>query len=91
MSPLGVNVPASMRDPPRLYARIASAIWLAAAVPFFVLAYLHSNWPQSMFVSWRGWIFAAVGVACVLMATVAPPRWRIAVVGTRLRGWGRLV
>jgi hypothetical protein len=91
MSHLGVNVPTPMRDPPRRYARIASVIWLAVSVPFFVLAYLYWNWPQSMFVSWRGWVFAAVAVACVLMATVAPPRWRIAVVGTRLRGWGRLV
>ena len=91
MSHLGVNVPAPMCDPPRLYARIASVIWLAVSMLFFVLAYLYSNWPQSMFVSWRGWVFAAVALACVLMAAVAPPRWRIAVVGTRVRGWGRLV
>ncbi len=54
MSHLGVNVPAPMRDPPRLYARLASAIWLAVSAPFFA-------------------------------------HWRIAVVGTRVRGWGRLV
>ena len=91
MSHLGVNVPAPMRDPPRLYARIASVIWLAVSMLFFVLAYLYWNWPQSMFVSWRGWVFAAVALACVLMATVAPPQWRIAVLGTRVRGWARLV
>ncbi len=90
MSDLGVNVPSAMRDPPRAYARIASAIWLAVSAPFFVLASLYWNWPLSVFMSWRGWVFAAVAVACVLMATVAPPRWRIAIVGTKVRWWGRL-
>jgi hypothetical protein len=91
MSDLGVNVPSPMREPPRAYARIASAIWLAVSVPFFVLASLYWNWPQSVFVSWRGWVFAAVAVVCVLMATFAPPRWRIAIVGTKLRWWGRSI
>lgn len=90
MTDLGVMVPPPARNPPRSHAMIASAIWLAVSAPFFYLAYLYSGWPAAAwFVSWRGWVFAAVAVACVLMATVVPARYRIAIVGTRLRGWGR--
>jgi hypothetical protein len=90
MANLGVKVPPLMRDPPRAYALVASVIWLAVSAPFIYLAYLYRNWPGSVFADWRGWIFALAALACVLMATVVPPKYRIAVVGTQLRGWRRL-
>ncbi len=80
-----------MANPPRSFAIIASVIWIVVAVPFFYLAYLHRNRPASWFVDWRGWVFFTVAVLAVLMATVVPPRYRIAIVATRLRGWGRLI
>jgi hypothetical protein len=90
MSNLGVEIPPQMRKPQRKYALLASAIWLAVSLPFFYLAYLYGNWPESVFIDWRGWVFALVAIACVLMATVVPPRYRIAIVGTQLHGWGDL-
>lgn len=90
MSNLGVEVPPRMRQPPRSYALLASALWLAVSLPFFYLACLYGNWPKSVFADWRGWVFADVAIVCVLMAVVVPARYRIAVVGTRLHGWGDL-
>jgi hypothetical protein len=87
---LGVEVPPLPRNPPRVLALIASAIWLLVSLPFFYLAYLYWNWPQSLFSHWRGWIFAAAALACIAMATLVPPRYRIAVAGTRLRAWARV-
>jgi hypothetical protein len=89
MTDLGVNVPPPLAEPPRAYVRIASAIWLCVSLLFFTLASLYWNWPQSVFAQWRGWVFAAVAASCVLMATVVPPRYRLAIVGTRVRWWGR--
>lgn len=90
MVKLGVVVPPMMRNPPRAYALIASAIWLAVSLPFLYLAHLSWNWPESVFADWRGWVYSSLAVACLLMATVVPPRYRITVVGTGLRGWRRL-
>ena len=72
-----------MANPPRSFAIIASVIWIAVALPFFYLAYLHRNWPAGWFVDWRGWVFFPVAILAVLMATVVPPRYRIAIVATR--------
>jgi hypothetical protein len=83
---LGVRVPPLMSEPPRVYAALASAIWILVSLPFTYLAYLYWNWPESVFAEWRGWIFGSVALACVLMATVVPPRYRVAIVGTKLRG-----
>ena len=91
MKNLGVEVSEPMRSPPRSYALIASAIWLAASLPFLYLSYLYSNWPSELFISWRGWVFATVAIACVLMATVVPPRYRLAIAGTKVRWWGRSI
>lgn len=85
---LGVDVPPVRRAPSRAVVRIATAIWLAVAVPFAYLAGLYWNWPVSVFTDWRGWVFAAAALACVLLATLVPPRYRVAIVGTRLHGWG---
>lgn len=85
---LGVDVPAMKREPSRAMVRIATAIWIAVAVPFGYLAGLYWNWPASVFSDWRGWVFAAAAVACVLLATVVPARYRVAIVGTRVSGWG---
>ncbi len=90
MVKLGVVVPPLMRDPPRVYALIASAIWLAVSLPFFFLSYLYWNWPDSVFTDWRGWVYSFAAMACVLMATIVPPRYRIALVGSKLRRWRRL-
>lgn len=90
MSTFGVDAPPEMRDPPRSYALLASAIWLVAASPFAYLAYLYWNWPESVFADWRGWIFAATSLACALLATVVPPKYRIAIVGAKLHGWNRV-
>jgi hypothetical protein len=70
---------------------LASVIWLLVSLPFFYLAFLYWYWLQSVFANWRGWIFAACASACVLVATVVPPRYRLAIVGTRVRGWNRLL
>jgi hypothetical protein len=91
MKHLGVSVPPLMRAPSRAFSVIASAIWIVVSLPFFYLAYLYWNWPQSVFIDWRGWVFGSVAVACILMATIVPPRYRVAVVGTKLRGWGRVL
>lgn len=91
MKDLGVKVPPLMKEPPRAYALIASGLWAAVSLPFFFLAYLYWNWPESVFADWRGWVFGLVAVACVLMATIVPARYRVAIVGTKLRGWGRLI
>ena len=91
MGHLGIDVPALGREPPRSYARVASAIWLGLAVPFFVLAWLHADWRHAPFAQWRGWVFGAAALGCVLMATVVPPRYRLALVGTRVRAWGPLL
>ena len=45
---------------------------------------LDVDWPTSVFADWRGWIFALTSLGGVLMATVVPPRYRVAIVGTRL-------
>lgn len=91
MKDLGVRVPPLMKEPPRAFAVIASAIWTVVSLPFFYLASLYWNWPESVFVEWRGWVFGLVASVCVLMATIVPPRYRVAIVGTKVRGWGRLV
>lgn len=91
MTDLGVEVPPRVGNPPRTHAILASAIWLAVSLPFCYLAYLYRDWPTSFFVSWRGWVFALVALACVLMATIVPARYRISIVGTRLRWWGRQI
>jgi hypothetical protein len=89
MTDLGVNVPPPLSEPPRAWARIASAIWFCVSLPFLYLAGRYWNWPQAMFTDWRGWVFAAAAASCVLMAMVVPPRYRLAIVGTRVRWWGR--
>lgn len=91
MSKLGVKVSDPMKRPPRSYAIVASTVWLVVSLPFFYLSYLYWNGPVEFFTHWRGWVFAAVAVACVLMATVVPPRYRLAILGTKLRGWGSLL
>ena len=87
---LGVEVPTLMSEPPRIYSILASIIWIIVSLPFFYLAYQYRNWPDSVFVNWRGWIFAATACCCILMATVVPARYRIAIVGTRLRTWNKM-
>ena len=87
---LGIEVPAPMRAPSRVHALVASAIWLLVSLPFFYLASVYWGWPQSLFIDWRGWVFLLVALACVLAATVVPPRCRVAVVGTKVKAWARL-
>ena len=88
---LGVEVPPLPRNPSRALGRIASAIWLAVAVPFAYAASLYWAWPAGVFADWRGWVFTCASVVCVLMATVVPRPYRVAICGTRLHGWGRNV
>ncbi len=89
MTDLGVDVPPPLTAPTRAQARLASAIWCCVSLPFFYLSAVYWNWPQSVFVQWRGWVFAAAAAGCVLVATVVPPRYRLAIVGARVRWWGR--
>ena len=84
MSTFGVDVPPTTREPSRAYTVLASAVWLAVALPFGYLGIAYWNWPTSVFADWRGWIFALTSLGCVLMATVVPPRYRVAIVGTKL-------
>ncbi len=89
MTNLGVDVPSPIARPSRAIATLASAIWLTVSVPFFYLAYLYCNWPPTSPVNWRGWIFAAVAMACVVIALAAPPRYRVALTGIKVRWWAR--
>jgi hypothetical protein len=89
MTHLGVKVPPLIKEVPRAYAILASAIWLLVSLPFFYLAYLYWNWPQSLFIQWRGWVFALAALGCVVMATIVPAKYRLGVVGTKVLGWGR--
>ncbi|MGH8616942.1 MAG: hypothetical protein ACREUW_04575 [Burkholderiales bacterium] len=88
MTDPGVEVPPPLDEPPRAWVIIASVIRLGVSLPFFYLAYLYWHW-QAVFADWRGWVFAATAAVCVLMATVVPPRHRLAIVRTRVRWWGR--
>jgi len=90
MAHLGIEIPPPMRAPSRAQAFVASAIWLLASLPFFYLASLYWSWPAGLFTQWRGWVFSLVALACLLAATVVPPRYRVAIVGTKVIAWGRL-
>ena len=68
MTHLGVKIPPLIHKPPRAYVILARVVWLTVSLPFFYLAYLYWNWPQSLFIQWRGWVFALVAIECVLMA-----------------------
>jgi hypothetical protein len=91
MTNLGVKVPQLVGKPPRSHTIIATLIWTMVAPPFLYLASLYWNWPASVFSQWRGWVFALAALACLLMATIAPTKYRVAIVGTRVRAWGRLL
>jgi hypothetical protein len=90
MTDLGVKIPPLMAKVPRAYAILASVIWLVVALPFCYLAYVYWDWPQSLFSQWRGWVFALAGLGCIAIATIVPPRYRVAILGTKLRAWARL-
>jgi hypothetical protein len=90
-SPVGDNsdlgAPAS--PPAPALAHLASALWLALALPFALLALLYwQGWPAG-FGSWRGTASAVVAGGCVLMAIVAPARLRVRMIGLQHRWWGR--
>lgn len=89
MTNLGVDVDSSITPPSRALAMLASAIWLAVSVPFFYAAYLYSTWPPTGLANWRGWIFAAVAAGCAVTAILVPPRYRVAIAGTKVRWWAR--
>ena len=83
---LGVELPPPLRAPPRSLARLASAIWLAVALPFAVLAALDGALPDPRAAtSWRGLAALAVVVGCAALAFAVPPRWRIGLAGLRRR------
>jgi uncharacterized membrane protein YbhN (UPF0104 family) len=83
---LGVELPPPLRAPPRSLARLASAIWLAVALPFVLLAVLDGALPDPRAAaSWRGLAALAVVAGCALLAFAVPPRWRIAWAGLRRR------
>jgi hypothetical protein len=87
---LGVEIPPLAGYPSKAAGYIASLTWLVVSLPFMYLAYEYWNSPQSIFVQWRGWVFALVAAACIAMAALAPPRYRVAIVGTRVRAWARI-
>jgi hypothetical protein len=91
MTNLGVRIPPLVGKPPRSHTLIATFIWAMVALPFLYLASLYWNWPASVFSQWRGWVFALTGLACVLMATIAPAKYCVAIAGTRVRAWARLL
>jgi len=91
MTDIGVTVPPLIREPTRAQAAIGSGVWFVVSLPFGYLASLYWNWPASVFLQWRGWVFAAAALACLVMATVVPVKFRLAILGTRVRGWADLV
>jgi hypothetical protein len=91
MTNLGVTVPPLVGKPPRSHTVIATFIWTMVALPFLYLASLYWNWPASVFSQWRGWVFGLTALACLLIATIAPTKYRVAIVGTRVRAWAHLL
>ncbi len=86
-----VKVPPLIREPTRAHAVVGSLVWVAVSLPFCYLASLYWNWPEAVFVNWRGWIFALAALACLLMATVVPVKYRLAILGTRVLAWAHLL
>jgi hypothetical protein len=91
MTNLGITIPSLAGNPPRSHTLIATFIRAMVALPFLYLASLYWNWLASVFSQWRGWVFAPAALACLLMATIAPAKYCVAIVGTRLRAWADLI
>ena len=91
MTNLGVKVPPLVSNPPPSYTMIATFIWGMVSLPFFYLAYLYWDWPHSLFTQWRGWVFAAAALGSALMAIIVPARYRLAIAGTKVLAWARLI
>lgn len=91
MTNLGIKVAPLAFKPPRSHAAIAAFIWAMVGLPFWYLASLYWNWPASVFSQRRGWVFALAALACLLMATIAPAKYCVAIAGTRVRAWARLL
>ncbi len=92
MIDLGVEVPPLAGKPPRSHTVIATFIWVMVALPFLYLALPSiGTGPRRYFPNGAAGYFGLTALACLLIATIAPTKYRVAIVGARVRAWGDLL